>query len=95
MLHAVTAYPLDAATLATEVARVEIATVVLVEPYLAGTAAAQISDALADVPHRLLAHGVRVVDLHRFGTAVGHDRAHGLDPQSLRHRITEQVCGGR
>ena len=56
----------------------------LVEPYLAGTAAAQISDALADVPHRLLAHGVRVVDLHRFGTAADHDRAHGLDLESLR-----------
>jgi transketolase len=91
VLHAVTAYPLDATTLADEVTRAATGTVVLVEPYLAGTAAAQIADALADVPHRLLSHGVRQVDLHRFGTAADHDRAHGLDTESLRRRIDQQL----
>jgi transketolase len=91
VLHAVTAYPLDAATLRDEVNRSGSAVVFLVEPYLAGTAASQITDALADIPHQLFSHGIRQVDLHRFGTVAEHDRAHGLDLASLRERILAQL----
>lgn len=58
--------------------------VVLVEPYLAGTSSAQVSDALADRPHRLLALGVRSPELRRYGTAQEHRVAHGLDASGIR-----------
>ncbi|MDT0262055.1 transketolase family protein [Jatrophihabitans lederbergiae] len=97
VLHVRTVRPLDAAALAAETDRVlaagsdSAATVVLVEPYLAGTAAAQINDALGHRAHRLFSHGVRQAELHRFGTVADHDRAHGLDTDSLRSAITAQV----
>jgi transketolase len=61
--------------------------VVLVEPYLAGTSAAEVSAALADRPHRLLALGVRNVEHRRYGTRAEHDAAHGLDAAGLRRSI--------
>jgi transketolase len=91
VLHAVTAYPLDARTLRDEVSRSDSPIIFLVEPYLAGTAAGQIADALADIPHQLISHGVRDVDLHRFGTTTDHDQVHGLDLASLRERIGAQL----
>ncbi len=64
------------------------AAVVVVEPYLVGTSAHLVSQALASVPHRLLSLGVGRTDLHRYGTVDEHDAAHGLDPASLRAAIT-------
>lgn len=64
------------------------AQVVLVEPYLAGTSSRPVSDALADLPHRLLALGVGRADLRRYGSPADHDRWHGLDPAGLRRSIT-------
>lgn len=64
------------------------ARVVLVEPYLAGTSARVVADALADRPHRLLSLGVGRVDLRRYGTPADHDRWHGLDPAGLRASLT-------
>jgi transketolase len=61
--------------------------IVLVEPYLAGTSSRVVSDALRDVPHRLLALGVGRVDLRRYGTAADHSRWHGLDAAGLRESI--------
>lgn len=64
------------------------ANVVLVEPYLRGTSAHVVADALRDAPHRLLALGVRRDrELHRYGTAEQHDRLHGLDPAGIRDSI--------
>ncbi|TMM31832.1 MAG: transketolase [Actinobacteria bacterium] len=63
--------------------------VVLVEPYLAGTSARVVADALADRPHRLLSLGVTRTDLRRYGTPADHQRWHGLDPVALRQKLTE------
>jgi transketolase len=61
--------------------------IVLVEPYLAGTSAAEVAAALVDRPHRLLALGVPNVELRRYGTGAEHRRAHGLDAPGIRASI--------
>jgi transketolase len=68
--------------------------VVLVEPYLAGTSAAQATAALADRPHRLLSLGVGRDELRHYGTRQEHRAAHGLDAASLRERIAGFLGGG-
>jgi transketolase len=61
--------------------------VVLVEPYLAGTSASEVSAALSDRPHRLLSLGTRKEDLRRYGTGPEHRSAHGLDSAGIRAAI--------
>ena len=58
----------------------------LVEPYLAGTSAAEVAGALVDQPHRLLCVGVDVADveLRRYGSPSDHRAAHGLDAAGIR-----------
>lgn len=87
VLYATTVRPFDTAALrwAADVARPDV---VLVEPYLAGTSTAAANDALADLPHRVLGLGVGRRELRRYGTIEEHVTAHGLDPRSLRDRIT-------
>ena len=63
--------------------------VVLVEPYLSGTSAAEVSAALADGPHRLLALGVSNVELRRYGTGPEHRAAHGLDADGIHRSLQE------
>jgi transketolase len=58
--------------------------VVLVEPYLAGTSAADVAAALVDLPHRLLALGVANEELRRYGTGPEHRALHGLDASGIR-----------
>jgi transketolase len=58
--------------------------VVLVEPYLQGTSAAEISAALVDRPHRLLSLGVPLGEFRRYGTSAEHRAAHGLDARGIR-----------
>lgn len=67
--------------------------VVLVEPYLAGTSARLVAEALSDVPHRLLSLGVGRAEVRRYGSPADHDRWHGLDPATLRRRIGEFISG--
>jgi transketolase len=62
---------------------------VLVEPYLAGTSAAEVADALRHHPHRLLSLGVRNPELRRYGHAAEHRAAHGLDAFGLRSSLDE------
>jgi transketolase len=66
----------------------DVAQVVLVEPYLAGTSAPYVAEALRAVPHRLLALGVPRTELRRYGTPADHDRAYDLDAAGLRRSIT-------
>jgi transketolase len=68
--------------------------VIVVEPYLAGTSAHVVSDALAHMPHRLVSLGVARHDTHRYGTRADHHRAHGLDPAGLRAGITKALDAG-
>ena len=84
VIYVTTVRPLDAAPLRGTLARPDV---VLVEPYLEGTSSAVVSAALADVPHRLLAIGVRKVEHRAYGTIEDHDAAHGLDAPSVRRRI--------
>jgi transketolase len=79
--------PFDAAGLRALLPAGPVATVVLVEPYLAGTSSWAVADALRDVPHRLLALGVGRADLHRYGRPSDHARAHGLDAAGLHPKI--------
>jgi transketolase len=58
--------------------------VVLVEPYLAGTSSAEISHALRDRPHRLLALGVPNAEFRHYGEPAEHRAAHGLDAAGIR-----------
>jgi transketolase len=90
VLYAATVRPFDAETLRAEL---RTATVVLVEPYLQGTSATWISEALGSTPHRLLSIGVRRIEHRRYGSPDQHDEAHGLDVASLRHRIGQFLAG--
>jgi len=63
--------------------------VVLVEPYLAGTSAFAVSSALAGRAHRLLSLGVRRSELRRYGTPAYHAALHGLDATGIRRSVTD------
>jgi len=62
-------------------------TVVLVEPYLAGTSAAEVARALVDRPHRLLSLGIENPELRKYGDPSEHRAAHGLDARGIRERL--------
>jgi transketolase len=82
--YAATVRPFDADTLRAELSA---PAVVLVEPYLEGTSAMWTSEALREVPHRLLSIGVTRIENRHYGTPEQHDEAHGLDVGGLRNRI--------
>ncbi len=63
--------------------------VVLVEPYLAGTSAYVVSSALAGRAHRLLSLGVGRSELRRYGTPSYHAALHGLDAIGIRRSVTD------
>lgn len=86
VLYATTVRPFDRTALRAAVgARADV---VIVEPYLEGTSTTAANDALADVPHRVLGLGVARRELRRYGTIDEHLAAQGLDPASLRARIS-------
>ena len=89
ILYATTVRPFDAETLRAEMSATGV---VLVEPYLQGTSAVWVSEALRDTPHRPLSIGVRRMENRHYGTPEEHDEAHCLDVGSIRHRI-EQFLG--
>jgi transketolase len=63
--------------------------VVLVEPYLAGTSAAEVSAALAGRAFRLLSLGVGRSELRRYGTPAYHAALHGLDATGIRRSVVD------
>ena len=63
--------------------------VVLVEPYLAGTSAYGASAALAGRAHRLLSLGVGRPELRRYGTPSYHAALHGLDATGIRRSVSD------
>ncbi|MER7579102.1 transketolase C-terminal domain-containing protein [Kitasatospora sp. NPDC097691] len=85
VLYAATVRPFDAAGLRAAVG--ERAEVVLVEPYLAGTSASEVHEALADRPHRVLGLGVPREEHRHYGSIPEHLAAYGLDAPALRERI--------
>jgi transketolase len=85
--YATTVRPFDADGL--RAAAGDSGVVVLVEPYLAGTSAGVVSEALAGRPHRLLSLGVRELELRRYGTPADHARMQGLDAAGIRRSVLE------
>jgi transketolase len=91
VLYASTIRPFDHAGLREAVDAAQ-PNVVLVEPYLRGTSAHEVAEALSDTPHRLRSHGVRRdQEVRAYGNAADHDRLHGLDAGSLAKSIAEFV----
>jgi transketolase len=63
--------------------------VVLVEPYLAGTSAYWVSEALSGRAFRLLSLGVGQQELRLYGTPGDHAARHRLDAAAIRRSVTE------
>jgi transketolase len=84
ILYATTVMPFDSWTLRDTGAT----DIVLVEPYLIGTSASEVSGALHDTPHRLLSLGVRNMELRNYGKPEDHVHAHGLDADGLCDSIS-------
>jgi transketolase len=61
--------------------------VVLVEPYLAGTSAGEVTKAIGHRRHRLLAIGVPNAEFRHYGSGEEHRAAHGLDAAGIRRRL--------
>ncbi|MBR8741235.1 transketolase family protein [Nocardiopsis sp. MG754419] len=79
-----TVRPFDRAGLAALTAAAGNADVLAVEPYLRGTSAHEVSEALVDRRHRQLSLGVpRDAELRAYGTPAEHARAHGLDTEGI------------
>lgn len=85
VLYAGTVRPFDARGLREAVAGSP--DVLLVEPYLAGTSARLVAEALVDRPHRLLALGIGREELRAYGSAGEHLRACGLDAAGVRRSL--------
>jgi transketolase len=84
VLYTATPAPIDAAGLRSLVRGTDV---VLVEPYLAGTSAGRVVEALSDRPIRLRSVGVRDSELRRYGTPLDHRSAHGLDAIGIRTAV--------
>ncbi len=84
--YATTVRPFDADGLSL-LAAASSGSVVVVEPYLAGTSAFAVSSALASRPHRLLSLGVQDAELRRYGMPGDHARWQGLDAAGIRRSV--------
>jgi transketolase len=88
VLYTTTPRPFDAVGLRAAVdalapAHSAAPTVTMIEPYLAGTSARVVAEALDDRPHRQVMLGTRREESHRYGTRADHDAAHGLDVEGV------------
>jgi transketolase len=85
--YATTVRPFDASGLRLMAADSDA--VVLAEPYLAGTSAHVVSEALAGRAHRLLSLGVRRAEIRKYGTPADHAALQGLDAAGTRRSVTD------
>ena len=83
ILYATSVLPFDARTLHRE-ARDHV---IVVEPFLEGTLAARVTEALADRPVRVTSIGVPRANLRGYGTPSDLDRVAGLDLPGIRSRM--------
>ena len=88
VLYTATIRPFDVSGLRAALAGQRQVAVILIEPYLAGTSASEVSQSLWDIPHRLLCLGVERDELRHYGSPRQHAIAHGLDSDGLRRAIT-------
>ncbi|HEX2425216.1 MAG TPA: transketolase C-terminal domain-containing protein [Actinomycetota bacterium] len=86
VLYATTITPFDSETVRSAVA--DDGTVLVVEPYYAGTTALAMRPALEDRAVRVASVGVPRRFLHQYGQPEEHDAALGLDVAGLRRRLT-------
>ena len=84
VLYANTIRPFDAQGLRAAMATPDV---VLVEPWLAGTSARHVAEALQDRPHRLLALGVPRTEHRHYGRPEEHIAAHGLDATGIARSL--------
>lgn len=89
VLYSSTPAPLDREALRASVTGTDV---ILIEPYLAGTSAARVMDALTDRPIRLHSHGVTQPDLRRYGTPDDHRAAHRLDATGIRSFVMQSTA---
>jgi transketolase len=88
--YTTTVRPFDGEGLRALVSSVPEPTVVLVEPYLAGTSAYAVSAALEGrSAFRLLSLGVGRSELRRYGTPSYHAALHGLDAPGIRRSVAD------
>ncbi len=85
--YATSLRPFDAAGLAAVVGDDPV--VIAVEPWYEGTAATEITAALAHLPARYAWIGVPRAFIHGYGTRDDLDPDAGLDPAAIRRRIAE------
>lgn len=86
VLYANTVRPFDGETLRSVLQTPEV---VLVEPYLQGTSAAEVSQLLRSTPHRVLALGTLRTENRHYGAGAEHFAANGLDASGIHSQITE------
>jgi transketolase len=77
-------FPLDAVGLSASVVGNHV---VVVEPYLEGTAVTQVAKALSNRPMMIDAIGVADPELRRYGTPAELKAAHGLDATGIRNSL--------
>jgi transketolase len=87
VLYTTRVRPLDVAGLRAALGASGTSDVVVVEPWLAGTVGRQVSEALADRPHRLLSLGVPRAEHRHYGRPQEHVAAHGLDAAGLTRTL--------
>ena len=87
VLYATRVRPLDVAGVRAALDESGTSDVAVVEPWLAGTVGRQVSEALADRPHRLLSLGVPRTEHRHYGRPEEHVVAHGLDAAGLTRSL--------
>jgi transketolase len=89
VLYATTIHPFDADTFRATVA--DGSTVIVVEPYYAGTTMIAMAQALSQRALRVVSIGVPRRFLHRYGEPSEHDAALGLDTAGIARGLADAV----